>query len=69
MPVELFGIGKAALNGFFTPLVNRFAGFGFAVGINLFSIVLPDMPRDGFNLLSVFGALSEQGAFSAEYRV
>ena len=46
MPVQLFGVSKAALYGFLAPLVDLFTLFGVAMAVDLLFVILPDMPGD-----------------------
>ena len=66
MAVKLFGIGKAALDGLLTPLIEYLAFTGQSMHVDSLSFVLPDMPGDGLDLLSTAGALAEPGAVSTE---
>ena len=69
MSVKLFGIGKAALDGFLTPLIEGLAFTGQSMRVDFLPFILPDMPNDGFDLLGIAGALAEPGKVSAEFWV
>lgn len=56
----MLGIGEAAFDSFFASLVERFSRGGFAVEIDLFTVLFPNMPGDGFDVLGITGALSQQ---------
>ena len=69
MAVKLFGIGKAALDGFLTPLIEGLAFTGQSIRVDSLPFILPDMPGDGLDLLSIAGALAEPGAVSTVFWV
>src|SRR5574343_1210340 len=62
MPMQLFGVGKAALNGFLAWPVEAFAQIGQPVGVDLLFEGLPEVARD--ELLGVL-ALGAAGALWA----
>ena len=62
MPVQLFGIGKAAFNGFLARRVEAFAQIGQPVGVDLLLEGLPDVA--GEELLGVL-ALGAAGALGS----
>jgi hypothetical protein len=44
MPMQLFGVGKAALYGFLSSLVDLFALLGVTMTVDRLFMILPDMP-------------------------
>ena len=69
MPMQLFGIGKAALDRLFTPFVERPARCCQTMGVNCLSVLLPDMPGHGSDLLCIAGALPKIRTGFANRRV
>ena len=69
MSVKLFGIGKAALDGFLAPFIESLAFTGQSMRVDFLPFILPDMPSDGFDLLGIAGALAEPGTVSTEFWV
>ena len=69
MPMQLFGVSKATLYGFFAPLVNFFPLLGVAMAVDLFLMILPDVPGNYFGEVCRFGTSGLQGTVSALRRV
>jgi hypothetical protein len=66
MAVKLFGVGKAALNGFLSPFIETLAPIGQAVGLDAILGILPDVPSDDLGRIGARGAGREQRAGLAE---
>lgn len=69
MPVQLFGIGEAALHRLLASLVELFAGLGQSPGIDPILVVLPHVPRDRFHLPGVACTGIEPRTTAADLRI
>jgi hypothetical protein len=65
MPVELFGVGKAAFNGFLAGRVEAFAQIGQPMGVDLLLEVLPEVARDELLGVLALGAAGTLRALAA----
>ena len=64
MPMQLFGIGKAAFNGLLAPSVDLLSLFRVTVAVDPVLVVLPDVSGNYFGEVRRPGALGLQWADS-----
>jgi len=57
VPVQLLGVRKAALDGFFAPGIDTLAFRVKTILVNPLLGVLPDMPHDNLDVVSTASAL------------